>query len=493
MAQGVALQPPALGRVLPVAVLPPPESPQQRYLRSLRLRLAVVSAAFLILLSHNWVVLQGEKFTYVLLVLLNLLDNSLVYYLTYRGFLVEMLSYFRLALDAFAITFLCHITGSVSSVTPVTYVIVICATAFLLDRRHTLFVAGAFVVGYEILLILEYKGILAYATLAPALRINPREELLTVATNAIFMPVFLIMSGILVSHLAAQSQKTERQLRSAHSELARASGELVNAQTQLARSEKLASLGTLVAGVAHELNNPIGFLSSNLEMLESYAGRLEKFAVTTDETERVQLARELRIDVVREELPSLIEDCKDAARRCREIVEGLKDFSRPALKRPRIVLLEEIVEKSLRLISPQMKDRIRVARAFSLNEPVRCYPGQLAQVLTNLLINAVQAIEGKGDIVVETGGNTRGEVFIRVHDSGKGIAPENLTRIFDPFFTTKEPGQGTGLGLAVSYSIVAEHGGRLEVESTSGEGTTFSVILPRNAVFPDEAGEEAGT
>lgn len=458
--------------------LPRREPAQERYLRGLRIRMIAMTVAFVILLAHNRFVLGGAHFTYVLLPLINLLDDALMYYLTWRGFMVEFQSYLRLAVDAFALAFICHLTGSVSSAMPMAYVMLICATALTTDRAHTYFSIAVCTLGYWVLLLLEFTGTIAYAPLAQVFRIFPREEPLTMATNALFVPTILVLSGVLVSHLADRREKTEERLRAAHGELTRASGELVRAERKLHHSEKLASLGTLVAGVAHELNNPIGFVQSNLQSLEEWTGRLRQYAACEDPEERARLRKELRIDMIEEELPELISDSREGTRRAVEIVAGLKDFSRPSLKRARSMLLEEIIDKTLRLVNVHLKNRIRVTRAFALNEPVNCYPGLLSQVLTNLLINAAQAIQGEGAITIETG--RAGEmVFVRVSDSGPGIAPEKLPHIFDPFFTTKEPGQGTGLGLSVSYGIVAEMGGRIEVESPPGKGARFSVLLPK--------------
>ncbi|MEW6776977.1 MAG: ATP-binding protein [Bdellovibrionota bacterium] len=469
---------PDMGAYLPRVAVPPPEPAQERYLRGIRFRLLAVSITFLAVLVHNRVFLEGRKFVYVLLILLNLLDNAFVYYLIYRGFLVEFLSYVRLTLDAYAITVVCHFTGSVTSVTPMAYVLLICATAVLSDRRHTMYCAWACVFAYIVLLCLEYTGVLAYATLVPDFRILPQEKLFAMATSAVFVPLLLFLTAILISDVAEGMQERERNLRNAHDDLRRASADLVAAQARLARSEKLASLGTLVAGVAHELNNPIGFISSNLEVLESYASRLERFADAQVPEEREKIARELRIPFIREELPALLADCKAGARRCHEIVDSLRDFSRPALQQSREVLLEDTLEQCLRLANLQIRDRVEIRREYGLRSPVRCIPGQLAQVFTNLILNGAQAIEGKGTITVETGRLSGKDVFVRVTDSGRGIPPADLARIFDPFFTTKEPGQGMGLGLAISYGIVEQHGGRIEVESEVGRGSAFTVVLP---------------
>ena len=245
------------------------------------------------------------------------------------------------------------------------------------------------------------------------------------------------------------------------------------AEAQLVHSEKMAGLGKLVAGIAHELNNPIGFIYANMGHFERYVGVLkgicDKSGVEGEDLEQAQKAFST--------LERLIESCSGGAQRIKEIVLGLRTFSRLDEAERKAVDLHEGIDSTLTLIDHHLKDRVTVEKDYGPLPMVECYAGQLNQVLMNLITNAADAIEGEGEIVITTRAQDDG-VTISVKDSGSGIPDDVKSQIFDPFFTTKEVGSGTGLGLSISYGIIEKHGGRIDVDSTVGEGTTFTITLP---------------
>jgi signal transduction histidine kinase len=274
-----------------------------------------------------------------------------------------------------------------------------------------------------------------------------------------------------------------RELEGKNAELSDALRSLEATQSQLLQQEKMASIGLLAAGVAHELNNPIGFVHSNLETLRRYFERIEsafeayEARVDPDDEELTALKRELKIDFLREDLPALIAESLDGTGRVRKIIEDLKTFSHPAGTDVDYRDLNAGLESTLNVAHNELKYKARVVKNLGDIPRVRCRLGQINQVFMNLLLNAVQAIEDSGEIRVAT---TRegDDVVVTVSDTGRGMPPEVRSRVFEPFFTTKEVGQGTGLGLSISYDIVRKHGGSLEVESEVGLGTTFVMRLP---------------
>ncbi|UGQ46947.1 ATP-binding protein [Massilia endophytica] len=268
-------------------------------------------------------------------------------------------------------------------------------------------------------------------------------------------------------------------------ELIRKLGE---AQSQLLQSEKMASIGVLAAGVAHEINNPIGFVNSNVGTLRRYTDSMLQLldAYEAHEPElrpegQQELARiKQQIDAafLREDLSSLIDESLDGLDRVKRIVKAMKDFSHVDSDGQQEANLEAGLESTLNVVWNEIKYKAEVVKEYGNIPPIVCFPSQLNQVFMNLLINAAHAIEGHGRITVRTGYDDD-YVWVEVQDTGKGIKAEHLNRIFEPFFTTKPVGQGTGLGLALSYGIVQRHGGLIEVQSTVGAGTIFKVVIPR--------------
>ena len=262
---------------------------------------------------------------------------------------------------------------------------------------------------------------------------------------------------------------------------------LEEAHNQLLQSEKMASIGQLAAGVAHELNNPIGFVSSNLGSLESYLRDLFAICDAYAEVEqqlaspafaKVRALKEAKdFDFLRSDIFPLLAESKEGLSRVARIVKDLKDFSRAGEAAMQWADLHEGLESTLNIVWNELKYKCTVVKEYGALPRIWCVPAQLNQVFMNLLVNAAQAIAEKGTITLRTG-QQDDEVFVAISDTGSGIAPEHLNRIFEPFFTTKPVGQGTGLGLSLAWSIVQKHHGRIEVASTLGAGTTFTVWLP---------------
>jgi PAS domain S-box-containing protein len=271
---------------------------------------------------------------------------------------------------------------------------------------------------------------------------------------------------------------------------------LEEAQSQLLQSEKMASIGQLAAGVAHELNNPIGFVASNLSSLEGYLADLfeiiDACTAADDKAAAAVLARVGRLKTdkdyqfLKTDIGQLMAESRDGLGRVRKIVQDLKDFSRVGEAEWQWADLHVGLDSTLNIVWNELKYKCKVTKQYGDLPQVFCLPSQLNQVFMNLLVNAAQAIENRGEVTVRTG-RKGDEVWVEVADSGRGIPRENLIRIFEPFFTTKPVGQGTGLGLSLSNSIVVRHHGRFEVTSEVGKGSTFRVILPIKPVLENPA------
>ncbi len=265
---------------------------------------------------------------------------------------------------------------------------------------------------------------------------------------------------------------------------------LEDAHLQLLQSEKMASIGQLAAGVAHEINNPVGFVFSNLGSLEKYLvdifSMLDAYQVAEvalDATTRDKmhgLRQVLDIDFLRQDIVSLLAETREGVNRVRKIVQDLKDFSRVGSEDEWQWLdVNAGLESTLGIVWNELKYKTTVEKQYGSLPQIYGLPSQLNQVFMNLLVNAAHAIDTKGIVTIRTGQQGE-EVWIEVEDTGCGIPPENQKRIFDPFFTTKPVGKGTGLGLSVSYTIVQKHRGRIEIRSEVGKGSVFRVCLPIN-------------
>ncbi len=281
-------------------------------------------------------------------------------------------------------------------------------------------------------------------------------------------------------------QAYEQDLLRRHAEL---NVRLTAAQAKLLQAEKLASIGQLAAGVAHEINNPIGYVHSNLGSLQEY---LHSLFALIDAYERAlrspdpramlgeidQTRSRLDIDFISRDLPQLMTESREGIERVTRIVKDLKDFSRSERDESwKLVDLHAGLESTLNIIWNELKYHAVLEKHYGELPPVECLPSELNQVFMNILINAGQAIGERGTIGLATG-HAGDEVWVEISDSGPGIPADAVQRIFDPFFTTKTVGKGTGLGLSISYGIVAKHHGRIDVDSQPGKGARFRIVLP---------------
>lgn len=293
--------------------------------------------------------------------------------------------------------------------------------------------------------------------------------------------------------LMLNTRQYKLDLEARNSELVRGKAELERLQAQIIHSEKMASLGQLAAGIAHELNNPVGFIYGNMDILNQSIGDLTELLNYYDKAELTEIAAsgaariKERIDYAAtlEDLSLIIADCRDGAQRIRDIVQNLRTFSRLDEAEFKKSDVHEGINSTIRLLSRYYSsDNITLIRDYGELPPVDAFSGQLNQVWMNLLVNAAQAVASDGGEVFITTRVVEESAVISIKDTGCGIPPEHLNRIFDPFYTTKAVGEGTGLGLSISFGIVERHGGTIKVESRLGEGTTFTITLPIDIKVP---------
>ncbi|WIM05752.1 MAG: ATP-binding protein [Candidatus Nitricoxidivorans perseverans] len=298
----------------------------------------------------------------------------------------------------------------------------------------------------------------------------------------------------LTRQLAEANARIEREQR----EMTELLGKVEEAQGQVLQSEKMAAIGQLAAGVAHEINNPVGFVNSNLGTLKGYVDKLLKLldayerhaGPAADEVPEVAEARrEADIGYLRQDIVDLLRESEEGLVRVKKIVQDLKEFSHVNDVTCQQTDLNAGMESTLNVVRNELKYKAEVRKEYGDLPPVTCVAAQINQVFMNLLVNAAQAIPEHGTITVRSGIEGTGEwVWFEVADTGKGMPSEVKARIFEPFFTTKPVGKGTGLGLSLSYDIVVKkHGGRIEVESEPGKGTTFRVWLPVAGPAADES------
>lgn len=272
-----------------------------------------------------------------------------------------------------------------------------------------------------------------------------------------------------------QLRVSNQQLDQKNKELQRLFRELKEKESQLIHSEKMASLGHLVAGISHELNNPISFIYANMKIVGEYLDELEESLRKVGDGER----RREMLEVI-SELRSIVTDSSRGSLAVKEIVQDLKSFSRLDQAELKEIHPSELIETCLKMLKTQIGDTVRVETDLAFDEPVMCNPGQLNQVLINLMSNAIQAMSQKGTLKIDTRRAGKNSFEIIVSDSGPGIPVEIRSKIFDPFFTTKEVDQGTGLGLSVSHNIIKKHGGTIYVEDGPLGGASFHIKLPVN-------------
>lgn len=286
--------------------------------------------------------------------------------------------------------------------------------------------------------------------------------------------------------------RAEEALQQKNLALHEAYTELKSAQFQILHQEKMASIGQLAAGVAHEINNPMGFIMSNLNTLGKYIDKISEFVkiqstVIKEWGEGAQPAgnlshieekkRTLKIDYIMEDVTNLIKESHDGAERVKRIVQDLKSFSRIDEAESKLVDINSGLESTINIVWNELKYKSTLSREYGDIPLTKCKLGQLNQVFMNLLLNASHAIEHHGEIKVRTWRKEQC-INISITDTGSGIPEDIRNRIFEPFFTTKEVGKGTGLGLSIAYDIIKKHNGSINVESTLGTGTTFTISIP---------------
>lgn len=291
--------------------------------------------------------------------------------------------------------------------------------------------------------------------------------------------------------------RVRRELENKNRALEQAMNDLRLAQTQLVQSEKMAALGLLTAGIAHELNNPLNFIAASVQGLKKTVAPVDELMALCQllpqeaaaAVERIaDWSREHQAAELRETMNELVDNACYGANRAAEIVAGLRVFSRLDEAEQKSANLQECLDAALMLLHSRYRDRIRIERSYGELPPWLCQPGKLNQVFMNLLANAVDAIfakpgPGTDEVirVVTRMEERQGRIcaVVEIADSGVGMPDEVKTRLFQPFFTTKEVGKGVGLGLAISHGIVRDHGGCIEVESEAGHGSLFRVVLPQ--------------
>lgn len=285
-----------------------------------------------------------------------------------------------------------------------------------------------------------------------------------------------------MEHMHRESQAKADALEKSHRELQ-------TSHEQLLQSEKLASIGQLAAGVAHEINNPVGYVYSNLSTLQNYINNLCQMlegyerleSLFTEEQEALtavqRLKKELDVEYLKSDVQDLVSESMEGISRVKGIVQDLKDFSHVDEAEWQWTDLHQGLNSTLNIVNNEIKYKAEVVKEYGEIPDVECLVSQINQVFMNLLVNAAHSIEKEGAITIRTG-HENNMVWIAVSDTGSGIKAENIKKIFDPFFTTKAIGTGTGLGLSLSYGIVKKHGGDIKVTSAIGKGTTFTVYLP---------------
>jgi signal transduction histidine kinase len=315
---------------------------------------------------------------------------------------------------------------------------------------------------------------------------------------SIFILLFAASSLLLLRRFArinVELKATHDELVVTHRQAQSATDEKLELTQRLTQSEKLAALGQLSAGVAHEINNPIAFVASNISTLQKYLDIYEQILDAQPIAEGLSvdalksalesvksLKLQLQYDYVKGDVHPLMMETREGLERVQNIIQDLKNFSRTDVQLTwQMANINHGIESTLNIVNHEFKYKAELALELSPLPDIQCVPSQLNQVFLNLIVNAAQAMDEskRGVLSIRSGvSEDESHVWVEVQDTGCGIAPENLSKIFDPFYTSKSIGQGTGLGLSVSHGIVQRHGGSIEVHSTIGEGTCFKVSLP---------------
>ncbi len=307
-----------------------------------------------------------------------------------------------------------------------------------------------------------------------------------------------IKTGERIIDLERRYREVQNRLVDQNQVLDQALADLKTTQSQVLQADKMASIGQLAAGIAHEINNPIGFISSNLEALKGYIedftrlltryqkmaqqlqknGEIDRSAGVYQQIQSIAaFEKEIEIDYIKKDIPDLIKDCREGAARVGKIVGDLKSFAHPGNDKPGLVDINSALEATLNVVRNELKYKATVHTRLGNIPLVKGFLQKLNQVFINILVNAGQAIQEKGEIEISTRAD-QGDVEICISDTGCGIKEEHLSKVFDPFFTTKAVGNGTGLGMNIAWNIINEHRGSIQVTSAEGKGTTFTIRLP---------------
>ncbi|WDE02993.1 sensor histidine kinase [Thalassomonas viridans] len=296
------------------------------------------------------------------------------------------------------------------------------------------------------------------------------------------------------NQMTTQVNLREIALKQSYEQLSKTIEELKQSESQLVQAEKMASLGTLAAGIAHEINNPVGYIKSNLDILQDYAQNLKDYyqAITASQVEEREkhalLAEKFDLDYILGDIAPLLQSSLSGIERVIAIVDSLKTFARTDQPQKSLCDINEGIKATITMAWNELKYHCRLHQEYGNLPKIPAYPGKLNQVFMNLLINAGQAIKDKGEIYIRTYTLNR-DIVIEIRDTGRGIKPENIKQIFNPFYTSKPVGQGTGLGLSISQDIILQHSGRIEVSSHPGTGSCFSIYLP----IPEDPKPEQAT
>ena len=312
-----------------------------------------------------------------------------------------------------------------------------------------------------------------------------RQEHFFKEEDLVFLEAFANLAGVAIqnarhykeiealnANLEKKVEQRTEELQLKNTELIKACADLEKAQLQLIRSEIMASLGNLVAGIAHEINSPLGSLNSNMDLFARGFEKIKRELETNGEIETNQ-----RLLKTAKSLEALTGVSQAACERISHIVKALRNFARLDEGETKSVDIHEGVDSTLILLENKYQDRIAIAKNYGDLPKLKCQPAQINQVFMSILVNAGEAISGNGTIYISTGIENN-NIRVEIKDSGRGIPRENLEKIFDPGFTTKGVKVGIGLGLAISYKIVEDHGGTIRVESEEGKGSTFIILLP---------------
>ena len=283
----------------------------------------------------------------------------------------------------------------------------------------------------------------------------------------------------------------QKKLEKSYQEIKSNHDKIKQAQAQLVQSEKMASLGQLAAGVAHEINNPIGFVVSNFGTLREYVGVISEYCAlgkelalnsSVDEAKKmIEIDDNEDIGFLFSDIKNIMSDCDDGLKRVKEIVLNLKSFARGDEDTTESFSINQCIENTIKVVWNELKYKVTLHKELDENNPViNGHEGQIGQVIMNMLVNAAQAMESDGDIFITTSQRS-GMVRMTIRDTAKGMPQSVIDKIFDPFFTTKGVNEGTGLGLSISHGIIEKHGGSISVESEEGVGTCFTIDLPLQA------------